>query len=168
MKAYIYCIYNNKFKKDFYIGSSNNYKNRMRKHKSDCYNPNKRCYNYKLYKFIRDNGGWSEWSNIIIATVDVKDKLEQRKIEQVYIDHLEPGLNCDRSYQTPEQLKEWHKEWHNKNKEKIKEYQNDYRIKNREQIKEWKNKKMICICGSKYTNVNKARHERSKKHINSI
>jgi len=172
MKAYIYCIYNNKFKKDFYIGSTKDFKKRMDCHKSDCYNTNSRGYNYTLYKFIRDNGGWSEWSKMIIATVDVADKLEKRKIEQVYIDHLQPCLNDYRSYQTAEQRKEcdkqYHKEYYNRNKEQLIERQNEYTNKNKEQIKEWKNKIMICICGSKYTNANKARHERTNKHKNYI
>jgi len=168
MKAYIYCIYNNKFKRDFYIGSSKKYKKRMIEHKSNCYNPNSPKHNYKVYKFIRNNGGWSNWSHIIIAIVDVKDKLEKRQIEQVYIDHLKPGLNDKRSYQTPEQLKEWQNDYIIKNREQLKEYQNDYRIKNREQIKELQNKKMNCICGGKYTNKHKARHGRSKKHQNYL
>jgi len=138
MKIFIYCIYNNNFKKQFYIGSTKKYKKRMREHKSNCYNQNRRKYNYTLYKFIRENGGWSEFSKIIIATVDVANKLEQLKIEQVYLDHLEPGLNNLRSYRTPEQLKKWY------------------------------NTKKICICGCKYTNVNKSRHERSKKHKNYL
>jgi len=145
MKAYIYCIYNNKYIKNFYIGSTKDFKIRMDKHKSDCNNPNSSGYNYKLYKFIRENGGWSEFSKMIIATVDVIDKIEQRKIEQVYIDHLEPGLNDCRSYRTLEQRKD---------------YEYDYRIKNRELI----NKKMNCMCGGKYTKQNKTIHERSKKH----
>jgi len=129
------------FKTNFYIGSTKNFKKRMDKHKSNCNNPNSPHHNLKVYKFIRENGGWSDWSKIIIATVDVADKIEQCKIEQVYIDHLEPGLNCSRSFQTPEQLKEQIKEYRIKNREQLKERQKDYYNKNREKIKEKRIKK---------------------------
>lgn len=136
-------------KRDFYIGSTKNYKHRISDHKSYCNNPNCSKYNLKVYKFIRENGGWSNWSKMVIATIEVQDKLEQRKIEQVYIDHLEPGLNCDRSYRTLEQRNEQHKECEKK-----------YYKKNKEQI----NKKINCACGGKYTWHHKLQHQRTIKH----
>jgi len=157
----IYCIYNN-FKKNFYIGSTKDYKQRMRDHKSSCCNPNGRDHNVKVYKYIRENGGWSVWSKMIIATVDVKDKLEQKQYEQFYIDHLEPGLNCCRSYQSHEQLIEYKKEWYNKNKEYLTEKHKEWYNKN----KELQNQKINCICGGKYTRANKSHHEKTQKHKN--
>jgi len=167
-KVYIYCIYNNKYIKDFYIGSTKDYKKRMDTHKSSCNNPNSPQHDFKVYKFIRDNGGWSVWSKMIIATVDVEDKIQQKRIEQVYIDHLEPSLNDRRSHSTPEQLKEYQKEYQIQNKEKHNVYQKKYYHKNKEKINENQNKKFNCICGGKYTNKHKATHQRTNIHQNYI
>jgi len=145
------------FKTNFYIGSTNNYKQRMDNHKSNCNNPNSPHHNYKIYKFIRDNGGWSNWSKMIIANIDVKNKLEQKKYEQFYIDLLEPSLNCCRSYITSEQLKE-----------QLKEYYKEYYNRNKEKINERQRKKMNCICGGRYTRRHKSHHERTNIHQNYL
>jgi len=42
-----------------------------------------------------------------------------------------------------------------------KEYHKQYRELNKDII----NKKHICICGGKYTNINKQHHEKTKKHL---
>lgn len=63
------------------------------------------------------------------------------------------------------------KEYHNDNKEKEQEYRkaNKEKIKkqhqeNKEQISRWQKIKITCECGSDYTQSNKVRHERTKKH----
>ena len=52
--------------KEIYVGSSTNYKQRKQSHKSDCTNENSKRYNSCAYQFIRDNGGWDNWSMIEI------------------------------------------------------------------------------------------------------
>jgi len=59
-------------------------------------------------------------------------------------------------------------DYYQKNKEKLKDYQKDYKEKNRDKILENNNEKFNCECGGKYTRCHKARHERSKKHINYL
>ena len=51
--------------KEFYIGSTKNLHKRSGLHKSTCYNINRPGYNYKVYQFIRENGGWDNWQIII-------------------------------------------------------------------------------------------------------
>jgi hypothetical protein len=46
--------------KDIYVGSATNFSRRKSGHKSYCNNPNNIKYNYHVYKFIRENGGWCE------------------------------------------------------------------------------------------------------------
>jgi hypothetical protein len=41
-----------------YVGSTANWKERQRQHKSICNNENSKLYNSKIYKTIRENGGW--------------------------------------------------------------------------------------------------------------
>ena len=43
--------------KEFYIGSTDNFKQRVREHTSQ-YNSHA---NYKVYKFMKENGGMSNW-----------------------------------------------------------------------------------------------------------
>jgi len=56
------------------------------------------------------------------------------------------------------------KEWYEDNKEKIKEQAKEYREANKEKIKEREKIKITCSCGSTYTKINKAQHERTNKH----
>jgi hypothetical protein len=138
MKISIYKIYNDEMT---YIGSSQNFKDRMKKHKSSCYNKNDNGYNYFIYQYIRQNGGWDQFTKDIIHECEVKDKTEQRMIEQEWINKNECKLNKNKSYQT---------------KEEKKEQQKQYREKLRQ--------KFTCLCGGKYTQQNKAIHERTNKH----
>ena len=154
MKIDIYKIYNNDMA---YIGSSQNFKQRMKDHKSACYNEKSSKYNYFIYQYIRTHGGWDEFTKEIINTCEVADRTEQRMIEQEFINENECKLNDRKSYQTKEEYKEQIKQWHEQNKEKVKEY----REANREHI----NQKTTCECGSTYTKRSKTAHERTIKHI---
>ena len=51
------------------------------------------------------------------------------------------------------------------NKEKIKTQSKQYTIDNKEKIREYKSMQITCICSAIISKSNKARHERSKKHI---
>lgn len=81
---------------DIYIGSTCNFSNRKRTHKTQCNNPNSRIYNLKVYKFIRANGGWNMWDMIKIEDSPCKTKEELRERERYLYDTLKPTLN-DRS-----------------------------------------------------------------------
>ena len=62
MKCYIYKIYK-QGKDEVYIGSTYDFKNRMRQHKYSCYNEKSKKYNFFVYQFIRQNGGWDAFDN---------------------------------------------------------------------------------------------------------
>ena len=50
--------------KDVYVGSTTNFVQRCqrrRDHKAVCNNEKGRDYNYYVYQFIRENGGWDNW-----------------------------------------------------------------------------------------------------------
>jgi hypothetical protein len=95
--AYIYnIVYKTRY---LYVGSTWNYKRRLRLHKADCYNPNRRNYNNNLYKFIRATDVWSEFRFNIMDTIETDDSDEDGGLneiltaEQYYIDMIEPILN---------------------------------------------------------------------------
>jgi len=142
---------------DFYIGSTFDFKDRQRCHKTRCTNPNSTHYNLPVYQFIRNNGGYDSWSYEILQQFnnDLKVKDELHYIERSYIELLHPSLN----YSIPTRTR---KEYYQDNKEHFKQYRQD----NKEAIKQYKNEKFSCECGGCYTTANKARHIKSNKHQN--
>lgn len=106
--------------KEFYIGSTDNFKQRVRGHKK---NYNMGMEN-KVYKFIRENGGISNWEINYIQKFKFLKKEELREYEQWYIDTYKPELNVIKALQTKEGRKEYKRlngiEYREKNKEKIK------------------------------------------------
>ena len=109
MKIDIYKIYNVDMA---YIGSTKNYKDRMKIHKSNCYNDNQKKYNYFIYQYIRQHGGWDAFTKEIIHTCEVADETEQRKVEQEWIKNNECKLNKNKSYRTEEEKKQQKKDTH--------------------------------------------------------
>tara|TARA_R110001632_G_C11067822_1_gene386885 strand:+ start:89 stop:526 length:438 start_codon:yes stop_codon:yes gene_type:complete len=75
--------------KEFYIGSSVNLYNRIIQHE---YLFNKGC-KYKVYEFIRENGGLINWEINPIEIFNLIDEDELRQYEQFYIDEYNPILN---------------------------------------------------------------------------
>ena len=106
--------------KEFYIGSTDNFKQRVKGHEN-YYNMGKQT---KIYKFIRENGGMSNWeiNPIEIFTFLTKEELKQH--EQFYLDEYKPELNVIKAVQSKEERKEYKRlngiEYRKKNKEKIK------------------------------------------------
>jgi hypothetical protein len=68
-------------------------KERKRLHKCECNNPKKKGYNYYVYRFIRQNGGFIEWNLYPLEKIRFDEKLELRKKEREYVDKLKPVLN---------------------------------------------------------------------------
>jgi hypothetical protein len=79
--------------KDVYVGHTTNFVQRKHTHKQNCMNSNSLCYNIKLYKIIRDNGGWDNWTMEIVNFFNCNDSYEARKKEQEYFVLLNATLN---------------------------------------------------------------------------
>lgn len=67
-----------------------------------------------------------------------------------------------------EQISEYHKIYREDNKEYINEVSKIYREKNKEIIAQKQKEMCECECGRSYTRHHKARHEKSKHHLNYI
>ena len=52
--------------KECYVGSTTNLTKRRYQHKSLCNNVNNKGYNFYIYRFIRENGGFNNWEIIEI------------------------------------------------------------------------------------------------------
>ena len=146
---------------DIYIGSTVSFRRRKYQHKQCCNNINNKRHNLKVYKFIRDNSGWDNWSMVLVANTPCNSKLELAKHERKYYEELNATLNSDYPGRTQ-------KEWVENNKEHVKIKAKEYNKANKEIIKikqkEWReaNKEIIKI---KYKEYYKEWRENNKEHI---
>ena len=157
---------------DIYVGSTCNFANRKWRHKHRCNNTNADSHNIKLYKIIRDNGGWDNWSMLEIEKFSCLDGNEARTRERYWYDQLSAVMNsnipnrsnkeCAKDYyeRNKDKINQCGKDYYERNKDKIKEYAN----KNKDKIKENREKTYICECGSTITIPHKNRHEQTNKH----
>lgn len=85
--------------KDVYVGRTNNFINRKTSHKSSCNDPKDRCYNLKVYKYIREKGGWTNWKmEIIEEGIFTYSEVSIR--EKYWIDKLYGNLNTMLAYKS--------------------------------------------------------------------
>jgi hypothetical protein len=79
---------------DCYVGSTTDFTKRKCAHKSNCAN-RLYCtmYNFKLYKFIRDNDDWCNWSMVLIEMYPCANHLECLQRERYWCEHLNATLN---------------------------------------------------------------------------
>jgi len=154
MKGIVYKIYcKDSNITECYIGSTNDLQTRKYNHKNNCNNNNSPSYNFKVYKFIKNNGGWDNWDFEILE--ETNEDLKQ--LEKQYILTIKPELNSRIEARTK-------KEYYEDNKEKILEYKKKYRENNKEKIQKFCKLKFKCECGGKYYYNNKTNHEKTKKH----
>jgi len=172
---YFYKIYKDEF---CYIGSTTDLKNRRQSHKNNCNNQNRKGYNSKIYKTIRDNGGWCSFNFELIKQFDNLTRRESQVIERIYIDEF-GNLNSNNSFRTTEdnkesknqyylnnqeKCKEKANQYYLNNQEKCKEKTNQYRLNNLNKIKEKNSKKITCECGCEIRLYGLPRHRKTKLH----
>ena len=91
-----------------YIGSCWDMKKRLQVHVSRCYNENGKKYNYPVYKYIRENGGFHTFTMKVIDSGECEDRTELVCGEQFYIDlaeGIENLLNSQDAFLLPEEYK---------------------------------------------------------------
>jgi len=176
--------------KECYVGSTNDLKKRKYTHKYSCNNINSHSYNFKVYAFIRANGGWNNFDFIILEQFENKMiKKDLLKIERKYIETNDYNLNSELPSRTSEEwcknnkirIAEKSKKYQQDNKiriaEKSKKYQQDNKIeltekrkiyyeKNKIEINEKNRQKIECeFCNSLVSKGNIKEHQKSKKCI---
>ena len=177
--------------KELYVGHTTDFKGRKSTHKAMCNNP---IYNYKIYKIIRENKGWDNWTMIEIEKFQCVDGNEARKRERYWFELLSATLNpvvpsrtkTEYREENPDKSKEYYrlnkdkyKQYREENKERRTTYRNEnkermkqHRIDNKDKIKEtrkiYREQKFICECGGKYTIDCKRSHFRTIKHCKFI
>ena len=119
-----------------YVGSTTDFTKRKSAHKSDCNNPNYRCYNLKLYKMIRDNGGWDMFNMVIVKEFPCENKRQAECEEDRCIREMKADLNSQRAFVTPEDIVEYNKQYRTEHKEHLAEKRKQYVQLNKETITE--------------------------------
>ena len=136
-----------------YVGSTKNFTRRKCQHKKRCTDETRN--HQRLYTTINENGGFQNWTMVMIEHVVCETKLEARKRERHWYDELNADLNQlsphtekeervikqkIRSKQHYEQhiddYTEYKKEYYIQNKERASMLAKIYYEKNKEKIKE--------------------------------
>jgi len=120
-----------------YIGSTTDFIKRKCAHKSSCNNEKNKHYNFKIYKFIRENGGWINWIMLEVEKYPCQDKNEAHKREEEIRIDRKTKLNSNKAF-VAETKEEYHKKYNEEHKDKIKEQKIKYREENIDKIKEQK------------------------------
>lgn len=166
------CIYMIKTGNDTYIGSTCEFKKRIRHHNSHLYNDRLKDYNLKLYKTIRENN--KKWEMIKLHDFPCNNDTELRIEERRVYDALQPTLNVYKPYISTEERKDFLKDYmksYNINY-KIGENRENYLISkkkyyenNKDNILNKQKERVICECGEEVSKHHISRHRKSKKHI---
>jgi hypothetical protein len=146
-----------------YVGSTTDFPKRKNSHKNNCINENDSHYNFKVYRTIRENGGWNEFEMIEIEKYPCNDSNESAARERYWKEHFNANMNSNIPGAFNELgIQEYYKQPH------ITEYQKQYHQNNKEQIHLYKNKKYDCVCHGKYTYANKSKHLNTPKYQNYL
>jgi len=78
---------------NIYIGSTTNFVKRKCGHKTACNNEKVKDHNLKVYKIIRSNGGWTQWSMLLVENFSCTNKTEAAVRERHWIDYYKSQLN---------------------------------------------------------------------------
>ena len=169
---------------DMYIGHTTNFNQRKHNHKKNCCNENSKNYNLNVYKFIRNYGGWNNWSMIQLEEFNCNNSREAAVRERYWIDLLKPNLNCISPFTSKEEKNLQKKNWYEENKDyilhKVKqnyeenkeqklEYQKQYAQEHKEEItekqKEYreKNKEKLSEQKKEYRQKNKEEAAKANK-----
>jgi hypothetical protein len=125
---------------DVYVGHTTGFKDRKSQHKINCYNENNQAYNFKVYKYIRDNGNWENFDMIQIEEYPCNNVREAQSRERYWYELLNANLNMNIPFRSDEDIKEYNKKYYDENKEELKELNKKYKEEHKEQIKEQKKK----------------------------
>jgi hypothetical protein len=117
---------------DCYIGHTTNFTKRKYTHKHLCNIIKFDESKTKKYNFIREHGGWSNWSMIEIEKYPCSDGNEARERERYWFETLSAKLNDEYPSRSS---KEYKAEYYNINAVKLRANKKEYYEKNKEELK---------------------------------
>jgi hypothetical protein len=122
---------------DCYVGSTTDFKTRKAMHKSDCNNEKGPKYDYKVYKMIRENKGWENWTMLQIELYPCNNSNDAHARERYWYENMNAKLNTKIPNRSK---KEYQDEYKDQYKDHIKEYSSKYKDDHKEHLKEYKAK----------------------------
>jgi len=192
-KTVIYKIQHNEDETLLYVGSTTHFTNRKSHHKGACTNENDKAYNRKVYRMIRENGGWDSFSMIKIEDFPCKCGRDAEAREDELMRELSANMNMhrafvenpaterliyDRRYRETHQeqiqrYRETHREeqrqYRQAHREEHREYNRQYREANRDRLDAWGAHEVECeACNCHVMRKNLNRHRQTDKHNNNI
>jgi hypothetical protein len=128
-----------------YIGQCRNLIKRKCEHKACCNNPNKKSYNFPVYQFIRENGGWDNWEMVLIEYYPCNNREEASKRERYWKEFYNAELNGNVPGRTRKEyyidnadtILEKQKQYYQNNSDTRKEYQKIYDKQNIDKKREY-------------------------------
>jgi hypothetical protein len=127
--------------KEIYIGHTTNFTKRKNQHKTSCNNITDKKYNQYVYKFIRNNGGWENWSMIQIKEHNCKNKREAESTEHFWIEQMAATLNSNKPYSMCKEDPKVYKQcWYEEKKDYILEKAKQNYVENKEHKLEYQKK----------------------------
>lgn len=157
---------------EIYIGHTTNFAKRKYNHRSAYFNPNDSNHNYYVYQYIRNNGGFDDWSMIEIEKYPCNDLNEACSRERYWIETMNATLNKQVPGRTQMEYYEQKKEaillmckkYREDNKEKLSEYFKTYNRLNREKRATYR-KEYAKIYKDKLTDYKKKYREDNRQNI---
>lgn len=83
-----------------YVGHTTDFSKRKNVHKMRCHAEHTKFYNFRVYKFIRENGGWKNWEMVEIEKWPCNDSREAGTRERYWYETLNSKLNNNVPMQT--------------------------------------------------------------------
>ena len=118
--------------RDLYVGSTSNLINRSNVHANDALTKNSR-----LYRCIRDTGGFSNWACTPIETI-IGTKLEARIIERHHCEAFHANLNTYKSYRSAAEARVYNQthalQYYYENKPAISVQKRQYYLNNQDRL----------------------------------
>lgn len=157
---------------DCYVGSTKDFDRRKIQHKSCCNNESLFNYNYKIYNFIRNNGGFDNFNFEVIEILNCENKHKALNRERYWIENLKSNLNTCKPTLDFEKRYKYRQKWEDNNKEYYKEYHKEYYENNKDYIlkrtKEYGSQIINCECGNILKRHSFTKHEKTAKHLSYL
>ena len=125
---------------ELYVGHTTDMTERKYHHKYDCNTEKGKKYHQKKYVYMRENGGWDNWSMVMIEKYPCENKREAERREREIYEVLGAKLNSIRPFMSVEERYESNKKYHKEHNEEIKEYYQEYYQEHYEELLEYQKK----------------------------
>ena len=164
-KTVIYKIQHNEDETLLYVGSTTNFNNRKSQHKSSCICETDKKHHLKVYRMIRENGGWDCFSMTKIEDYPCENGRDAEAREDKHMRELKANMNAQRAFLTPAEALLMHRQcdlnWRERNREA--EVQRVMRWRQETDTRVYCE---ACDCELFHRSLN--RHRQTNRHNNNI